>query len=106
MPVSGLPNPAIHRLCRRCGKWHHVHEGSFEFATSAGPFSWIINAYRRNADPDAAQIFICSGCTRPPRTPWWVQMLITVAILILAAAGAWWLYSSGLIDTLVQGLGH
>jgi len=106
MPVEGLPNPTIHRLCRRCRRWHHLHEGSYEQVSSSGPFSWIINAYRRQADPDATMIFICTSCRRPPATPAWVQALISLAIVLAAALGAWWLYASGAIDHLLSGIGH
>jgi hypothetical protein len=104
MPVEGLPNPTLHRLCRRCGKWHHLHEGSYVMPSSSGPVSWLINGYHRHADPQAAQRFVCDSCQAPAGPSRRQRLLASLALLAAFALVGWWLYSSGLIDGLVDGL--
>jgi hypothetical protein len=100
MPVDGLPNPTLHRLCRRCGKWHHLHEGSYVMPASSGPVSWLINGYHRHADPQAAQRFVCIPCQGPARAALWQRLLASCALIAGSALLAWWLYAGGLLDGL------
>lgn len=37
MPIEGLPDPEQHRLCVRCGRWHHPDEGSEIDVRSTAP---------------------------------------------------------------------
>ncbi len=103
MPVDGLPNPRIHRICRRCGKWHHQHEGSLEYPASTGPFSWLSQSYARHVDAEASMVFICSRCHRPSTTPLWLQALIAVAVLGMIAGGGWWLWQQGVFSAWLPG---
>ncbi len=106
MPVDGLPNPTIHRLCRRCARWHHLHEGSYIEPPAAGPVSWLLNSYQRHADPQAGQRFVCSAC-QVPRGPARGQRLLgTIIGLAAGALVGWWLYASGLCDEMITALFH
>lgn len=76
-----------------------------EFPASAGPFSWILNSYARHVDAEAAMVFICHGCRRPRRTPWWVQALIALAAFAVLAAAGFWLWQQGLFSGWLAPLG-
>ncbi len=94
MPVDGLPNPTLHRLCRRCGKWHHLHQGSYVMPPASGPVSWLINGYQRQVDPQALLRFVCSDCQAPAgstrRQRLWSSLALLIASALMAGL-AWWL---------------
>jgi hypothetical protein len=109
MPVDGLPNPTLHRLCRRCGKWHHLHEGSYVMPSSSGPVSWLISGYQRQVDPQALLRFVCSACQAPAGPSRRQRLLASLAVLIASVLMAWlvwWLHDLPLFDSLFGPLGR
>lgn len=94
MPVDGLPNPTLHRLCRRCGKWHHLHEGSYVMPPSSGPVSWLIHGYQRQVDPQKLLRFVCNACQEPAGTSRRMRLVGSLVLLVACALMAWLIYIS------------
>ncbi len=62
MPVEGLPDPTIHRKCKRCGTWCHLHEGSRCWPPKTGLFSLVHVALAQGVDQDQEMKFYCAAC--------------------------------------------
>ncbi len=92
MPVEGLPNPHLHRLCKRCGKWHHTHEGTVDWPPVTGLISWVQVRTGKLLDRTERMQFRCVACreqqVRSARA--WRRSLIT-AVIMFAVLGvlAW-----------------
>ena len=106
MPVAGLPNPTLHRLCRRCGRWHHLHEGSYVMPTASGPVSWLLHGYQRQVDPEALLRFVCHACQAPAGRSRRSRLIASAALLAAGALLAWFILSRGLLDGLLEPWGR
>ena len=71
MPIEGMPDPQIHRICRRCGKWFEPEDGTLVAPEASGPLS-VMRAARASFDPSLLR-FQCNRCTR---TLWTRERLI------------------------------
>jgi hypothetical protein len=80
MPIEGMPDPQLHRICRRCGKWFEPGEGTLLPPDVTGPMSWM-HAARASFDPSFLR-FQCNRCTWIRRTR---ERVLWGAILGLAA---------------------
>jgi hypothetical protein len=87
MPVEGLPDAAIHRLCSRCHKWHEPDEGVMVWPDR---FHWI-RELRQVADAiggDTSEMrFLCYRCLRVRRLTtriiWSVFFVVAAAALLI-----------------------
>jgi len=100
MPVEGLPDPALHRLCRRCGTWYHLHEGSTDWPPVTGLISFIQVRSGQLLERTERMQFRCRGCfdeqarkSKSGRR----SLLIGLIMLALIVATCWWL---GVFDEL------
>ena len=89
MPVEGIPDPQVHRLCRRCGKWFEPREGSLVAPEATGPLG-AMRALRASIDGSRLR-FQCGRCTRIRRTTetvlWGTLLGLVVVILVLERLG-------------------
>jgi hypothetical protein len=89
--IEGMPDPKIHRICRRCQRWFYPEEGTLEAPEVTGPFG-AMQAFRASifADPRLLR-FQCRRCTKVRRTTQqvlWVTLIGLVgSILILERLG-------------------
>jgi hypothetical protein len=84
MPVEGIPDPALHRLCRRCGKWFEIDEGALLAPEVTGPLG-AMRAMRASFDSSLLR-FQCDRCTRIRRRTQrvlWGAFLMMIAIPII-----------------------
>ena len=85
MPITGLPNPHLHRLCRKCRRWHDQDEGSMCAPTIAGPLSFLRNLRATAMDDETVQYFICFPCQKPKGMSPLVKIILAVAVAGLVA---------------------
>jgi len=62
MPITGLPDPAIHRKCKRCGTWFHLHEGALTWPPKRGLLSFVHVTLAESTEQDAELKFYCVAC--------------------------------------------
>ena len=62
MPISGLPDPTIHRKCKRCGTWFHLHEVVLAWPPKRGPLSFIHVTLAESTEQDRERKFYCLPC--------------------------------------------
>ncbi len=62
MPVEGLPDPTIHRKCKRCGGWFHLHEGARCWPPKTGLLTLVHVALAQGVDQDDEMKFYCAAC--------------------------------------------
>ncbi len=62
MPVEGLPDPTIHRKCKRCGGWFHLHEGARCWPPKTGLLTLVHVALAQGVDQDDEKKFFCVAC--------------------------------------------
>jgi hypothetical protein len=61
-----MPDPEIHRICRRCGKWFEPSEGALMAPEITGPLG-AMRAARASFDGSILR-FQCHRCTRIRKT--------------------------------------
>jgi hypothetical protein len=91
MPVEGLPNPHIHRLCKRCGRWFQLDEGSLAFPATRGPLKWIRVVAARFTEQDHLKKFFCFPCQELQARAaqrWWLSILIVILMFVAAFIAA------------------
>jgi hypothetical protein len=80
MPITGIPDPQRHRICRRCQKWFEAAEGRVLGAETNFPFGLS----------DRAR-FQCDRCTRIRRNTqfglWAALLGIGALVLLLERLG-------------------
>jgi hypothetical protein len=90
MPVEGMPDTELHRICRRCRKWFEPHEGSMMPPEATGPFG-ASQRLRASLGDSSVLRFQCSRCTKVRRvtqiTLWSAFAIIAIAVLILERLG-------------------
>ena len=62
MPIDGLPNPQIHRMCKRCRQWFNAHEVSMMWAPKTGLLTWVHVTMAENMDQHKELKAYCSAC--------------------------------------------
>jgi len=62
MPVTGLPDRKIHRLCWNCRCWFHLHEGILDFPPVTGPLSFLFSLSGRMLEDESKRRFYCLPC--------------------------------------------
>ena len=89
MPIEGIPDPQIHRICRRCGKWFEPEEGALVAPDGPGPLG-AMRAVRAAFDPSVMR-FQCNRCTWVRRTRervlWGALFAFMAAVLLLEKLG-------------------
>ena len=77
MPVQGLPDPKLHKLCYSCRKWHEPGEGEMFIPDTSDLFEALWGLGRAKAD-DAPEIrFLCRRCSRIS----WIATIVVFGIL-------------------------
>jgi len=92
VPIEGMPDPGVHRICRRCGQWFEAHEGTSMAPEVTGPLGYL-RAMRAGIDGSGMR-FQCARCTRV-RT---LTQRIIWGALVVAMAVPLLLEYLGLID--------
>jgi hypothetical protein len=62
MPVEGLPDRKIHRLCWGCRRWFHLDEGVLDYPFAKGPMSMLLRAMARSMEDERKLRFYCTAC--------------------------------------------
>lgn len=62
MPISGLPNPQIHRLCKRCRQWFDHHEVTLCWPPKKGLLSFVHVTLAESVDQEKDQKHYCHAC--------------------------------------------
>jgi|GEM_PF-3507915 len=62
MPITGLPNPQIHRLCKRCRQWFDHHEGSLCWPPRTGLLSLVHGTLSESLDQEKEMKYYCEAC--------------------------------------------
>ena len=95
MPIDGLPDPAIHRLCLRCRRWHEPSEGVTVFPDGPDiphdPISAVVVGLSHAMVPRTKERFICHACRRRRRLITWsiYGALVLVLIAVMLRACFW-----------------
>jgi rubredoxin len=90
MPIEGMPDPQLHRICRRCGKWFEPEEGALMAPEATGPMG-AMRAARAPFDPSLMR-FQCTRCTWIRRTTervLWGALLAIFAMILLFEKLGW-----------------
>lgn len=90
-PAEGIPDPAHHRVCRRCRNWFPTSEGTLVSPELTGPWA-AMRATRGAITGDETLLrFQCDRCTRvrrmTQRALWGTLFVIFVAVLLLERIG-------------------
>lgn len=86
MPITGMPDPALHRICRRCQRWFEPTEGALQAPEVTGPLG-AMQALRAASGDRSVMRFQCARCTKVRRNTQlvlWGTLLLLVAIILLA----------------------
>lgn len=62
MPITGLPNPQIHRLCKRCRQWFDHHEVESCWPPKKGLLSFVHVTLAEGLDQFKEQKHYCHAC--------------------------------------------
>ena len=82
MPVDH-PDPAVHKLCRRCRRWFDPVDGEMLLPEATGPLNSLRLAAASIAGDDSARRFVCHRCVRIRRrtkTVIWMALAIAIGI--------------------------
>jgi hypothetical protein len=107
MPIVGLPNPQIHRMCKRCHQWFNVHEGALCWPPKTGLLTWVHVTMAEGMEHEKDLKFYCSPCQRLNQADQarFAKAIRTslISIVTVAVLGslAWAL---GLVDLLISSL--
>jgi len=95
MPISGLPNPQIHRMCKRCRQWFNAHEVSMLWAPKTGLLTWVHVTMAENMEQKKELKAYCAACQElnvkdeQRFTKAFMQSLITIAVVSGLGLIAW-----------------
>jgi hypothetical protein len=87
MPVEGLPDPAVHKRCCRCGQWFDEMDGDFVERPRHGVGGAILAIVDRIVG-DPRLEFVCDGCASLGSRG---GIVLVVALAIAAIGIAAWL---------------
>jgi hypothetical protein len=105
MPVTGIPDRSMHRLCYQCRCWFYPHEGVLDYPPVRGPLSFLFSLSRHFFEDESKRKFFCDAChqkitqraqTGRKSVRWLIGSLI---VLIIAAYIAW---ATGWLQSLLQ----
>ena len=97
MPITGHPDPARHRMCKRCGTWCHLHEGALTWPPRRGLLSFVHVALAESVARESELKFYCQPCqernARDERAfrKVMLSMVWTVVVLVVFVPLASWL---------------
>ena len=103
MPITGLPNPQIHRMCKRCQQWFDAHEGALHWPPKTGLLTWVHVTMAESIGQEKELKFYCPAChTLNGKAEARFAKVFTQSLLIMAAiaglaAIAW---AFGLVEML------
>ena len=109
MPITGLPDPTIHRKCKRCGTWCHLHEGSLAWPPKRGLLSLVHVALAESLAREGEQKFYCAAClernARDERSFRKAAGSLGISLLALAVLApiAWATGLIGWIEAILRG---
>lgn len=90
MPITGMPDPKRHRICRRCQKWFEPSEGTLQSPEITGPLG-AMEALRAASGDASVMRFQCRRCTRIRRriqfVLWGSLAALVSLVLILEKLG-------------------
>ena len=82
MPVEGLPDPAVHKRCFRCGQWFEEIDGGYVERPRHGVGGAVLALVDRLVGDRRLQ-FVCDGCASLGGR----GGIVLVVALAIAAAG-------------------
>ena len=85
MPVEGMPDTELHRICRRCQKWFFPEEGAYQSPEVTGPLG-AMQAARAAVGDTSLRRFQCHRCSRIRRNTklgLWLGLAAIVGLLLL-----------------------
>ena len=109
MPITGLPDPTLHRKCKRCGIWIHLHEGSLTWPPKRGLLSFVHVTLAESIEQTTELKFYCVPCqernARDERgfRKLFVTMGVTVLGLAVALLIASWLGLFTHLESFLRG---
>lgn len=109
MAITGLPDPAIHRKCKRCGGWFHAHEGARCWPPKVGLLSWVHVTTAESMDLEREMKFYCGACQELNAQAQIKARKVTVQVIMAAlVAGvvvllAWAFDLSSWVDGALRG---
>jgi hypothetical protein len=85
MPITEMPDPSRHRICRRCQQWFEPHEGSVLAPEMTGPLGAMQAIRSVSGDPSVMR-FQCHRCTKirkATQIALWSTLAVVLAIVLL-----------------------
>jgi len=85
MPITEMPDPARHRICRRCQQWFEPTEGTLEAPEVTGPLG-AMHALRAASGDQSLMRFQCARCTRIRRRTQlaiWGSLAVLIALVLV-----------------------
>ncbi|MBA3684748.1 MAG: hypothetical protein H0W72_05840 [Planctomycetes bacterium] len=108
MPVEGLPDPTIHRKCKRCGLWCHLHEGTRCWPPKTGLLTVVHVSLAQGVDNDQDMKFYCAPCQERNALDErrfrkvTVSSGITIIVLGIALPLAWWVGAFAWLERMMR----
>jgi hypothetical protein len=85
MPITGMPDPTRHRICRRCQRWFEPEEGTLEAPEATGPVgaSQLLRASLGDASVRRFQCARCTKIRRRTQIALWSTLALLVGLVLL-----------------------
>lgn len=109
MPITGLPDPTLHRKCKRCGIWFHLHEGSLTWPPKRGLLSFVHVTLAESIEQTAELKFYCAPCQERNALDErgfrkvFTSIGVSVLVLIVALPIAYWLGVFARLEAFLRG---
>ena len=108
MPITGFPDPVLHRKCKRCGTWFHLHEGALCWPPKRGLLSLVHVSLAEWTEQRGEMKFYCVACqdlnahdVRQVRKQL-INTGITLLVIMLGLALAQWLELFAWMDLVLR----
>jgi len=109
MAISGLPNPDIHRKCKRCHEWFDHHAVDLCWPPKTGLLSWVHGTLIESTDQVKEQKYYCRPCqelnakaeSRFRRQS--IQGIVIATLVLVGFLVAWGLGLGDLLTGLAKG---
>jgi hypothetical protein len=104
MPIEGLPDRKLHRVCSVCRRWFWPNEGVLDWPFAHGPVGWLFRSLSVALDDESRMRFFCRECheaaakkaaKRRQMTSYTMLTGVIIAIVGFIA------YATGLLDGLL-----